>query len=86
MDKTILGQVREVAADIFGVAVETVTQESSPSTIENWDSLQHLNLVLALEDRFGVGFVPEEIEAMRDIAAIVHVVEGKGTRVGAGRS
>lgn len=86
MEETICGQVREIAADVFGVPLETVTGESSPSTIENWDSLQHLNLVLALEDLFGVVFVPEEIEAMRDIAAIVQVVQSKGAQVGAGRS
>jgi acyl carrier protein len=67
--------VRRVAADVFGLPEAEVTPESSPSTIVTWDSVQHLSLVLALEEEFGVQFDPEDIEQMTTIGAIVDVIE-----------
>jgi len=68
-------QVRNVASDIFGIPADKITAESSPETIENWDSMQHLNLVLAIEEKFGVQFEPEDIEQMNNIGAVVTLVE-----------
>jgi acyl carrier protein len=67
--------VRSVASDIFGVPTEQITAESSPETIENWDSMQHLNLVLAVEEKFGVQLDPEDIEQMKNIGAVAKLVE-----------
>jgi acyl carrier protein len=70
-----LEQVRNIASDIFGVPVDKITAESSPETIENWDSMQHLNLVLAVEEKFGVQLEPEDIEQMKNIGAVAAVVD-----------
>jgi acyl carrier protein len=68
-------QVRNIASDIFGIPVDRITAESSPETIENWDSMQHLNLVLAIEEKFGVQLDPEDIEQMKNIGAVAALVE-----------
>ena len=68
-------QVRNIASDIFGIPAEKITAESSPETIENWDSMQHLNLVLAIEEKFGVQLDPEDIEQMKNIGAVAALVE-----------
>jgi acyl carrier protein len=70
-----LQQVRSIASDIFGVPADKITAESSPETIENWDSMQHLNLVLAIEEKFGVQLDPEDIEQMKNIGAVAALVE-----------
>jgi acyl carrier protein len=70
-----LQQVRSIASDIFGVPTDKITPESSPETIENWDSMQHLNLVLAIEEKFGVQLEPEDIEQMKNIGAVAALVE-----------
>jgi acyl carrier protein len=70
-----LEQVRNVASDIFGIPADQITTESSPETIENWDSMQHLNLVLAIEEKFGVQFDPEDIEQMNNVGAVATLVE-----------
>jgi acyl carrier protein len=67
--------VRNVASDIFGIPADRITAESSPETIENWDSMQHLNLVLAIEEKFGVQLDPEVIEQMTNIGAVATLVE-----------
>jgi acyl carrier protein len=70
-----LQQVRSIASDIFGVPADKITAESSPETIENWDSMQHLNLVLAIEEKFGVQLEPEGIEQMKNIGEVAALVE-----------
>ena len=42
-----------------------------------WDSLQKVEIVLALEEEFDLMFEPEEIESMLDIQAIVNLIQGK---------
>jgi acyl carrier protein len=69
--------MRTISADVFQVPAERITAESSPETVEGWDSVQQLNLVLALEQEFGVQFEPEEMEQMKTVGAIVELVEGK---------
>lgn len=77
--KVSFEDLRGIAADIFQVAPKRITRQSSTDTIESWDSLQHLNLILALEQRFGLEFKPEEMERMISIDAILSILEEKST-------
>lgn len=77
MAETILEQVRTVSADVFQVPAGQISPQSSPETLDSWDSVQHLNLVLALEQQFGVQFEPEEMDKMKNIGNIVDLVEAK---------
>jgi acyl carrier protein len=74
---SILEQVRAIASDIFSVPLAQIRPESTPETIESWDSIQHLNLALTVEERFRVQLSPEEIEQMKDIGRIATLIEGK---------
>ena len=69
-------EVRSIASDIMGVPAARLNAASSPDTVENWDSVQHLNLVLALEEKFSLQLSPEEIDQMKtlgDTAAMIEV-------------
>ena len=57
--------------------IELVTPESTPDTIEGWDSIAHLNLVLALEQEFGIQLLPEEIEQLLSVELIVALLVEK---------
>lgn len=75
MSQAVESVVIRVASDVLGVPAERITPESSPETIETWDSLQHLNITLALEDELGVQFEPDDIERMQSIGVIVELAE-----------
>jgi len=77
MSSSVFHRVQTIAADVFKVPVGEITPRSSPETIATWDSVQHLNLVLALEEAFGVQFEPEEMDGMVGIDRILSVVEAK---------
>ena len=73
----VLSKVLTIAADVFQVPESSIGPASSPDTIGSWDSLHHLNFVLALEDGFGVQFSPEEIEQLLSIELTKALVEEK---------
>lgn len=73
----VFQRVQRIAADVFSVPVAQINAESSAHTIETWDSLQHLNFVLAVEQEFGVRFTPEEIEKLISVNTVVEMLEAK---------
>jgi acyl carrier protein len=77
MNDQVFDKVRRLASELFDVPAGDITAESSPAALENWDSVQHLNLVLALEEEFGVKFEPEDMEKMQSIGQAVQVVSSK---------
>jgi acyl carrier protein len=75
--ETTFQRVRQTLADLFSLAPETVTLETSTSTVEAWDSMGHLMLIEALEQEFQTQFAPEESEPMTTVAKIVHTLESR---------
>jgi acyl carrier protein len=77
VNTSILERVQRISADVFEIPVDGIEKSSSADTIETWDSLHHLNLVLALEQEFTVEFSPEEIEQMLSIELVTDLVGEK---------
>lgn len=77
----MLSRVQQVVSDVLQIPLAEVTPQTSPDTVETWDSIQHLNLVLALEQEFGVEFSPEEIEELLSVELIVALVAEKAAAV-----
>jgi len=73
MSQSLNDQIRAVVSDVFDAAITELSADSSPETLERWDSMQHLNLVLALEQRFDIQLMPEEIETMISVGMVEHV-------------
>ena len=78
MNDGLLDKVRHAVSDVFGVPAGEVTADSSPQSVESWDSMGHLNLILALEQSFGVQFSPEEIAAMTSVRLAAETLSRKG--------
>ena len=79
MADQLLDRIRGIAADVLEVPVAKINSGSSPESIDTWDSVHHLNLVLALEQEFSLQFEPEEIDQMKDVQHIVDTILGKKT-------
>lgn len=67
-------RIRLVMSQIFSVDAEAITMDSSPETIERWDSLKHMQLIMALEDEFGIQFPDDVIPELVSFAAICDAV------------
>jgi acyl carrier protein len=77
MNPATFEKVRAIAADILQVKSAALSADSSPETVDTWDSVHHLNLVLALEESFGFQFSPEEMDQMKTVGQIAGIVESK---------
>ncbi len=75
MTTTVLEQVRALIADTFGLSIERVTEDASQESLAGWDSLRHLNIILALEQQFQVRLSPADAEQLRSVQAIVEFLE-----------
>jgi len=53
-------KLKKIIGSVFKIDASSVNNETSPDTVESWDSLNHLNLVLALEEGFDVSFTEEQ--------------------------
>ncbi len=57
-------RIKNVMAAVFEVPIEQINDESSPDTVESWDSLKQMNLVVALEEEFNINFNDQQIFKM----------------------
>ena len=71
-------QIRQIIADTFFMSLEEISMDASQDSVRNWDSLQQLNLVLALEQTFNVRFKPEEFAFMTSVEKILEQLALKG--------
>jgi len=73
----IESRIRLIFAALFRVAPNDLTENSSRDTVPAWDSLQHLNLILALEEEFGINLTPEDSTQMLNLGLIYEIVQEK---------
>jgi acyl carrier protein len=77
MNSLILERTKRILADVMSFSIDDITLETDSRNIEAWDSLNHLNLILALEQEFHVRFAPEEIQQMLNVEEIANKVMEK---------
>ena len=63
-------RVRSVMSAVLGIDASRLGAEDSPVTVAEWDSVAHLQLMLALEEEFGVQFEADELASLRTIGMI----------------
>jgi len=67
-------RVRSILSDMFGLDSDEINQNTSSDTVEKWDSLQHLTLVLSLEEEFGIQLDDEETLAVVSFPLITTII------------
>jgi acyl carrier protein len=67
-------RVRGVLIEVFGLDAGEVGADTSTDTVKEWDSLQHLTVVLSLEEEFGIEFSDEEVASLVTFPLIVAIV------------
>ena len=74
---TILDQVRDVMIDTFDLDELELTRDTTAADVEEWDSLSHIRLVVALERAFGIKFSNAEIERLANVGDLVDAITAK---------
>jgi len=68
-------RVFEIVAQMASVDPTDINRDSSMDNVETWDSLVAINLVLALEEEFGVRFTDEQINQLSSVRAIMEALQ-----------
>jgi acyl carrier protein len=76
-EKALNERVFKILSQVMNIPVEGVNEHSSPENIEQWDSLQHMNLILALEEDLKIKFTDEELAEMVNLQLILKALRSK---------
>lgn len=71
-------KVLKIVSRVMDVPVKQLNEDSSPDTVENWDSLKHMSLILALEEELNITFSDEEIVKMLSVKLILESLRNNG--------
>jgi len=67
-------KIFEQISKVMEVEVNDISLDSTPDTLANWDSMRHMNLILAFEMEFSVEIPPEKIVEMLSVQLIIDTV------------
>lgn len=70
----IYAELNEVFQDVFDDETISVNDATTADDIEDWDSLEHINLVVAVENKFGMKFSMGEVTALKNVGEMVDLI------------
>ncbi len=70
-------RVLKIVSRVMDVPAGRLDEKSSMDTVGKWDSLRHMNLVLAFEEEFGISFTDEEIVEMLSVEIIMEILKDR---------
>ena len=73
----ILKELQPIFQDVFDDEDLVVTNESNAENIDDWDSLSHIRLVVAIEKQFGIKFAFGELQGLKNVGEMITLIEKK---------
>lgn len=80
---TIAERVRRTMAAVFQEDIDRITDDTTPGTLQSWDSIGQMTLIVALEEEFDVRFSDEHTDRLRSFTDAVSIVEDATANAGA---
>lgn len=74
----IYERLTEVFRDVFDDETIEISDETTADDIEDWDSIEHITLVGAVESEFGVRFKMGEVSGMKNVGEMVKIIMERG--------
>ncbi len=74
----IIKRLTEVFRDIFDDDSIVITEKTTANDIDDWDSIEHINLIGAVEDEFGMRFKMREVSGMKNVGEMIDIISKRG--------
>lgn len=74
-------KLEDLLGDILDLHPAELTDDLTQSVVQRWDSLAHINIILGLEEIYGVTFSTEEIPAIKSLGDMRRLLRLKGVAV-----
>ncbi len=81
VQKMALKKLTEIFREVLEIDDLVLAPELSFRDIEAWDSFNHLNITIAVEEQFEIQFKPEEIEAITSVKELVSLMNSYGCQL-----
>lgn len=75
--KNIMEKIQDIFRDVFDDEELVIADSTSSDDIEEWDSLSHIQLVVAIEKAFGLKLTSKEILSWEDVGEMVDAIHAK---------
>ena len=69
--------LNEIFRDVFDDEDITVNASTTSEDIEDWDSLEHINLIVAVEKKFGMKFSMGEVTTMKNVGEMAEIIKSR---------
>jgi acyl carrier protein len=73
----ILSQVQDIFRDVLDDEAIVLTEETSANDVEGWDSLSHIQLIVAIEKHFKIKFTSKEILSWKNVGEMIGCIAGR---------
>lgn len=77
----IYERLNEVFRDFFDDDSIEVDESTTAEDIEDWDSLNHITLIDAVESEFGVRFTMGEVSGMKNVGEMAEIIKARGEKI-----
>jgi acyl carrier protein len=74
---TVIQELTPIFRDVFDQPDLEIKSESNASTVDGWDSLAHVNLVVAIEKRYRIKFALGELQGLKNVGDMADLIEKK---------
>lgn len=69
-------KLQDIFRNAFSSEVE-INLETTKDNLPDWDSINHLNLIVEIEDSLNIHFQPDEIESMKSVKVLLELIQKK---------
>ena len=77
-EREVYKRLEEVFHDVFDDDSIRLSAATTADDIEDWDSMEHINLIGAVEDEFGLRFKMGEVSGMKNVGEMVGIIVQRG--------
>jgi acyl carrier protein len=73
----LLKKVTETLADIVDDDALELSENTTPEDVPDWDSINHMKLIITLETEFNIRFEAEEINTVENVRGLLDMIESR---------
>jgi acyl carrier protein len=75
--RDLLLEIQDIMRDVFDVDDLVISESTTAEDVEEWDSLSHIRLIVAIEREFGFKFKNSEIESLKNVGDLMTLIKSK---------